>query len=365
MRKPATTLLGILILTATLSASAQVPEDGAGLYTLACASCHGEDGAGTDPGTVAFVTPVPDFTDCSFASREPDADWIAVAHDGGPVRAFDETMPAFGEALTVDHLQLVMDHIRTFCKNVSWPRGELNLPRALFTEKAYPEDEAVTTVSVDVEGSRAITNTLLYERRFGPRSQFEVEVPIGLTETGPGSGWRAGFGDIALGIKHALFHSFASGSILSLGGEIKLPTGSESAGLGGGTVVLEPYISFGQILPSDAFVQLQALAEFPTETDNAASEGKWRAVVGKTWTQGSFGRTWTPMLEVMGETELENLDAVLWDLVPQVQVTLNTRQHVMLNAGMRIPVADTTLRSSQIVVYILWDWFDGGLFDGW
>ena len=49
--------------------------------------------------------PLPDFTDCSFDSPEAAADWLAVAHDGGPVRAFDRRMPAFGEALTAAELE--------------------------------------------------------------------------------------------------------------------------------------------------------------------------------------------------------------------------------------------------------------------
>ncbi len=55
---------------------------------------------------VGFDTPLPDFTDCSFNSREPAADWMAVSHDGGPVRAFDARMPAFGEALTAAQIEM-------------------------------------------------------------------------------------------------------------------------------------------------------------------------------------------------------------------------------------------------------------------
>ena len=43
---------------------------------------------------------MPDFTDCSFASREPDTDWAAVIHGGGPARGFSELMPPHGEALS-------------------------------------------------------------------------------------------------------------------------------------------------------------------------------------------------------------------------------------------------------------------------
>src|SRR5690606_30514827 len=136
----------------SLSAAAQI---GAEIYEAACAACHGSDGRGLDRSALAFPTPMPDFTDCDFASREPDADWFAVAHRGGPARGFDRMMPAFGEALTEEEIQASLDNIRTMCRDARWPRGELNMPRALFTEKAYPEDEAVITTTVVTEGRNA------------------------------------------------------------------------------------------------------------------------------------------------------------------------------------------------------------------
>ena len=54
-----------------------------------------------------------------------------------------------------------------------------------------------------------------------------------------------------------------------------------------------------------------------------------------------------------------------WDLLPEVQVTLNRRQHIMINMGVRIPLNDREGRSPQVLTYFLWDWFDGGLFEGW
>src|SRR5687768_13810233 len=70
------------------------------LFRFACAACHGADGSGAPRSQVGFDDPLPDFTDCSFNTPEAAADWIAVAHQGGPVRAFSRKMPAFGEALT-------------------------------------------------------------------------------------------------------------------------------------------------------------------------------------------------------------------------------------------------------------------------
>ena len=54
-----------------------------------------------------------------------------------------------------------------------------------------------------------------------------------------------------------------------------------------------------------------------------------------------------------------------WDVVPQLQVTLSKLQHVMLAAGVRVPIAQRDERRPQLLVYVLWDWFDGGLFEMW
>lgn len=335
------------------------------LYEAACATCHGMDGTGPAPGAVSFEEPVPDFTQCSFASREPDSDWIAVSHQGGPTRGFSETMPAFGDALSVEMLQLTIDHIRTMCTDDRWPRGELNLPRPLITEKAYPEDEAVSTFIVDTEETGAATMVLLYEKRFGPRSQFEVKVPFGAREQ-PSGDWEAGIQDVTFGVKHNFFSSLATGSIVSAGAEVKLPFGDEDVGLGGGTSTFEAHVAYGQIVLGNGFFHLQAIGEVPTDSEVANSEAKWRGAFGWTFTRGAFGRSWSPMVEVHGQAEFQDLDTpVDWELIPQMQVSLNKRQHVLANVGFRIPITNAGQRSSQLLIYILWDWFDGGFFEGW
>ncbi len=339
---------------------------GADLYAGACANCHGRDGTGSPSATLLLPTPVPDFTDCNFASREPDADWAAIIHDGGPVRAFDRMMPAFGEALSPAEIQAILDHVRTLCGDGAWPRGELNLPRALVTEKAYPEDEAVWTTTVAVRGAGAVANEIVYEKRFGPRNQIELKVPFAGREEAPGN-WRFGAGDIVVGFKRAIVHSLRSGTILSVAGEVILPTGDESAGVGAGVMRFEPFVSFGQMLPANSFVQVQAGAELPADASRAEREAFFRVAAGTTWTQGplGFGRAWTPMVELLAARAIEAGASTEWDAVPQVQVTLNTRQHVMLNVGFRMPVTMRAGRPTRLMVYVLWDWFDGGLFDGW
>ena len=382
--------LTALYLCLPAPASAQLPyavngadladASGEAIYANSCANCHGLDGTGFEPSLLAFEEEMPDFTDCDFAAREPDGDWIAVAHEGGPVRGFSEMMPAFRGALTVEQLERVMGYIRSLCTDDNWPRGELNLPRPLLTEKAYPEDEWVVEAGVDLEGDGAAMGAYVYERRYGPRSQVEVVIPYGWVgahtdsdghdhdhDGVAGEGGGHGLGDVVLGVKHALYHSASSGTIFSLGGEVFIATGDEEAGLGAPGNKLEAYASFGQILPNDAFIQAQGGVEAPLYED-ASNEVFGRFVLGATFTEGEWGRAWTPMVEVQARQHLESGAETHFDLVPQVQVALNTRQHVLGNIGVLVPVgggANEPARPMRLVAYVLLDWFDGGFFEGW
>jgi mono/diheme cytochrome c family protein len=350
----------VLASSGIVSAQAiQALDSGESVYRAACAACHGADGRGAPQHTVGFDVPLPDFTDCSFNSREPAADWFAIGHDGGPVRAFDSRMPAFGRALTAAQIEMAVAHIKRFCDDASWPAGELNLPRALVTEKAFPEDEAVLSTTVD---SGTFVNEFLYERRIGARTQYEVKVPIAVQDAD--AGWRHGLGDVAAALKHAFHHSLERGRIFSAAAEIIFPTGKENEGLGSGVTVFEPFAAFGQMLPADSFIQAQTGFEIPFADDHN-DEFFWRALVGKSFVQGRFGRTWSPMLEVLGVKEMVDDEPVRWELVPQMQVTLSKRQHIMINVGVRVPVNERDARKTQVLTYFLWDWFDGGLFDGW
>lgn len=341
------------------------------LYEEACANCHGPDGTGMSPTTLGFADPAPpDFTDCEFASREPHGDFVWVAQEGGPLRGFDRMMPAFGDALTEEELERVVGYIKSLCTDERWPQGEFNLPLALATEKAYPEDEYVFQSTVGTGDAPSVMNNLVYEKRFGARNQVEISVPFGWRELsepqGPNDGdWAGGLGDVAVGLKRVLFHSMGSGTITSFTFEAILPTGDESEDFGKGYTVLEPFLTFAQFLPLESFVQMQAGAELPTDTD-FENEGFFRVALGRTFTPGGpWGRAWSPMVEFLASRELEDGASTTWDLLPQMQVTLNQRQHIMANFGVRLPLTETEGRDPQLMVYVLWDWFDGGLFEGW
>jgi len=337
-----------------------------GLYDAGCRYCHADDGRGVDLSTVAFDTPLPDFTDCSFATREPDADWFIVTHQGGPIRGFDHSMPAYNEAYSDEQINMVVDYLRTFCADDRWPRGELNYPRPIVTEKAYPEDELVFTMGANVDGPGGVAGAFQYEKRFLAAGQFEVFVPIGALQLETDGAWLGGIGDIEVGYKHVLAQSLDRGMIFSGNLAVKLPTGDVDKGLGTGTFVFEPFVSAGFGLPRNSFVHVQTGVELPTNTEKADREFFWRGVVGTTFTAGRFGRAFSPMVEILGVTEFEDEQTVNnLDVLPQVQFTLNTRQHIMANFGVRFPVNNTEGRSTQLIFYLLWEWFDGGFFDGW
>jgi mono/diheme cytochrome c family protein len=361
-------LLGAFALLplAAASAYAQSADTAAELYRTSCAACHGHDGRGAPVAQVGFDEPLPDFTDCTFATREPDADWFAVAHQGGQTRAFARMMPAFGEVLDDDEIALTVAHVRTFCRDPLWPRGDLNLPRALVTEKAFVEDEAVLEASSSTTGSGSAALQIVYEKRFGRRNQFEIAVPFAWRRSVPGHAQDSrvgGLGDVAVAWKRVLHANHQTGTILSFVGEVVLPTGDEEEGFGRGTPVIEPFLTWGQILPKDAFLQAQVGFELPTDS-GFDDEGILRVAFGRSFSEGRFGRTWSPMVEILGSRDLRSGAREHWDLVPQLQVTLSQRQHVIGNVGVRLPL-DGSGDATEVLFYVLWDWFDGGLFDGW
>jgi mono/diheme cytochrome c family protein len=338
------------------------------IYESACVACHGGDGRGAPQAQVGFEDPLPDFSDCSFASREPAQDWELVVREGGPARRFSRVMPAFGQSLSREQITQVVAYVQSFCTDASWPRGELNLPRALATEKAFLEDEAVLEAAwVTRRGERSVAGTVIYEKRIGARAQWEVALPVVSRERpGAAGGGFTGFelGDVALGLKRSMYHS--SSAIVSLAAEVKIPSGDVETGLGSGTFLVEPSVLAGFALPANAFVQLQGGIELPANRSRAEREVFWRGAVGTTF--AADVRAISPMIEIEGARELIRGAPIEWAVIPQVQIALSRRQHILANIGLRLPVGSGASRGDrprELVAYILWDWFDGGLLAGW
>jgi hypothetical protein len=335
------------------------------IFATTCVSCHGSDGRGAPTGQSGLSVRPIDFTDCRRTNREPDHDWHAVIAEGGPARGFHRMMPAFGEVLPEGEQEAVLDYVRGFCVDKTFPRGDLNFPRPLVTEKAFIEDELVVSAAMATRTPRNIDSKLVYEQRFLRRWQFEVLVPFGVASAANGSR-EAGIGDIAAGAKTVLVASRETGTILSVAGEAAFPTGNKDKGFGKGVVVFEPFLSVGQALPWDAFVHLQTGAEIPAqESSGVETEGFVRTALGRSLVWGKFGRTFTPMIEAVAFREVKAGAPTSLDLVPQVQISLSRRQHILCSLGASFPTMNREGRSPQAMVYVLWDWFDGGLFEAW
>lgn len=347
----------------TATGQGQRERTGAELYRSACVSCHGPDGEGAPRSAVGFDTPLPDFSDCSFATPEPNRDWSASIHLGGPARAFDRTMPAFGDALSDREIERIIEYVRGFCTDRRWSRGDLNFPRTLITEKAFPENEAVVTTTVTPSNPNRVETRFVYEHRIGARSQYEVVVPFNLQRFE--GRWNRGLGDIAVGFKHVVFDSLDHGTIVSAGSELTFPTGKEGEFLGGRLTIFDPFGTVSQRLPHGGFLHVNVGFELPLNIQAAANEFYWRAALGKTFTQGRWGRAWSPIVEVLGVRELVSGEPAVWDLLPEMQVTLSRRQHIKVSGGVRVPLNARFARSNAVTMYVLWDWFEGGLFSGW
>jgi mono/diheme cytochrome c family protein len=348
------------------AAAAQTFESGKQIYEAGCVSCHGRDGKGQSRTLSGFEPPgsFPDFSDCRTSTPESDVQWRAVITRGGRARAFSTIMPAFGDLLTPRQIDRVIDYVRGLCREPAWPRGNLNLPRAMVTEKAFPENETVVAATFNAQGSARTSTTTTYERRIGSKGMVEAAVPYEFTHDA--GRWHQAFGDLALGYKQTLFHSLASGSIVSLGGEVTAPTGSLDLGTGGETTVFETFLAYGQLFPEDAFLQVQTGVELPVQRGQASRAAYFRAAIGKTFAAGGgLGRRWSPMIEGIADRDLVAGSPTNFDVIPQLQMPLSKRQHLLGSVGYRMPVNNTAGRPRQIMFYVLWDWMDGGLFEGW
>jgi hypothetical protein len=345
--------------------------NGEQIFRATCATCHAVDGTGSPQQVVGFALPLPDghdfpdFNDCPTNTVEPLGDWVAVVTRGGPIRGLDHHMPAFGDALSPQQIESAVRYLWSFCKDSSWPRGDLNFPRAFFTEKAFPESEGVLTTGVTSSGPKAVTNEFQYEHRIGSRGQYEVTVPVNaLQQEEQSNRWRGGLGDIELAWRSTFYASDRRGSIFAAGGAVTLPTGKESQGLGGGVTILEPFAMWGQAIGSNGFVQLHGGYEISTNQDRASHEGFLRTAAGYTFAQDEgFGRAWTPMTEVL--IAKPNDADPEWDIVPQMQISLSKLQHILVSVGVRVPLNEREERKPEFLTYFLWDWFDGGLFQFW
>ena len=272
-------------------------QGGKAIYEAACAACHGAKGEGTPKAMAGFDKPTsfPHFNKCDETTPEFTRDYKASISDGGPARGFSTIMPSFSGVLTSSQMDEVIVYLRSLCKEKGWPLGELNVPRALGTEKAFPESETVLTTTVNAKGAPAVSNELDYERVLGKYDQLELALPFGWVHKDTG-GMTGGLGDIVIGDKHVLLSRLdanpdgplydSTGSILSVQAEVVLATGDQRRGLGAGEPSLGFFAAYDRLLPGQVFIQLQPGIDIPRHTEYGPRSAYLRTAFGKSFAYG-------------------------------------------------------------------------------
>ncbi len=234
---------------------------------------------------VGFDVPLPDFTDCAFATARTGPGLVRRRPRG---RARSAASIATCRRSATRCRQRTSRSPSVMCARSApepaWPRGDLNLPRAFFTEKAFPENEAVWTTAMHaVAASGRSSNELIYERRAGARNQIEVNVRRSRSSAGRrvASG-AAGSATSRSPSSAPSTRACERGSIGAAGLEVILPTGNEARGLGNGYTVFEPFAMWGQMLPRNSFLQLHGGVELPSDSTKGVREAFVRTAVGTT-----------------------------------------------------------------------------------
>lgn len=337
------------------------------LYENGCIPCHGADGKGADPSLTVFLRPqtFPDLTACDQTTPEPDSNWKAVIVHGGPYRAFSQIMPAFDKSLTDAQINDLIAYLRSFCvSHPEYPRGELNLPRAIVTEKAFPENEIVISSAANATGAPTWTTDVIREYTWAGRNQLEVDVPINYVDEN--HNYDVGVGDITAGVKREFFSSLRTGSILSAQAGLLLPTGDPNRGFGAGTTTFEPFLAFDQLFRSNTFIQTQLGGDVPFSTTYTPRSIFARVAVGQALpVDHGLGRLFAPQCEFLSSRDFSDGATTDWDILPQMQVTISRRQHIRGAVGYRQPLNDTAGRNAEVTFYLLWDVADGKLWKGW
>jgi cbb3-type cytochrome c oxidase subunit III len=338
-----------VLIAGAIPASAQtpaIPTTIPEMWNAWCARCHGNDGRGKVSEPTVTVEPL-DFTDCRIATAEPDADWeVAIAH-GGPAVGLSSQMPAFGDVLNADQVQGFVRHIRMFCSEKGWPSGNMNLPRPIFTEKAFPEDEIVLTPIASHNKNRPweYGMGLVYEKRFGRRAQLEAVLPMESVYVSTLDHPETGLGNVEIGLKYALT-PHATQYLLTAGFDVEFTTGGEGRLLDQYSPVYEPYLAAATMVGS-TYLQGQLKVELPSPDSFESRATIYNMYVGHD--TSVYPNTWTLGLEVTGENK------ELW-ITPQVRKGLTKTGALGAAIGVRLPVTEREENGVAVVGYFLWEY---------
>ncbi|MEK7468606.1 MAG: c-type cytochrome [Planctomycetota bacterium] len=89
------------------------PEAGKALYTVQCASCHGEGGAGDGPAAAALWPRPRDHTDASYMNARTDDDLFQAIRGGGPEVGRSKLMPRWDDRFDALQMWALVAYVRT------------------------------------------------------------------------------------------------------------------------------------------------------------------------------------------------------------------------------------------------------------
>jgi mono/diheme cytochrome c family protein len=325
--------------------AAQVPTTVPEMWKAWCARCHGEDGRGNVKEPTVTIRPI-DFTECSVTSGEADPDWAGVITKGGHASGLSDQMPAFGEALKPDTIDGFVKYLRGLCTERGWPDGNLNLPRPIFTEKAFPEDELVLApVASHVKGEPTEWSlATIFEKRISKRFQLELLGPVSSVSL---NGERqTGYSDTEIGLKTVL-NPNAKNHLATFGFDFVMPTGDADRGLSEGAG-FEPYIATASAWGT-SYLQTQFKLELPKTNTWDDKVGVYRIYVGHDLNVAPTG--WTVGLELVGEN-----DEVA--LAPQIRKGLSKTGAIAGGIGVSLPLNKRDEQHVQVVGFLLWEYLE-------
>ena len=269
---------------------------------------------------VGFDLPLPDFTDCNFAPRA-HGDWVGIATRADP--SAHSTDAGVRQVLSADRCRRNW-HTSAASARTRWPRGELNLPRALVTEKAYPENEAVLTTTIAASGPAAMSHGSSTSTGSARATSIEVAVPLALQRTARASG-SAGSATSPSASSTPSSTALDAGTILSASGRGGPADRQGDAGPRQGRHIFEPFVA---VRPDPARRRLPAGPGRRRAADRHTTapddEAFWRVALGKTFIQRPLRPHVVADGRAPGRARARTTASRQWDIVPQMQVTLST-----------------------------------------
>lgn len=326
-------------------------DSGRQTFETTCSVCHGNSGSpDVNSPVVQGLGVVPaDLSDPLFNSREPAMDWEMVVKYGGDALGLAPQMPAHKEVLSDNQVHDVTAYIKSLVDTSEYPPGEMNLMLAIRTKKAFPEDEVVYQGRfTSQDGDDAYKNVLEFEKRVGKRGQAILE----LVHQAEGSVNE--LAEIEIGYKQAL--SFSQRHILSAAAVVAIPVEADGDG------ELQTYLAYGrEISPSWTF-QGSSRFKFPF---NDFSDGEVELAGIFHYVHSPWPRRVFPAIELTTTTPFDSNNGDFeWTVLPQIRIGLTRGGHVALNLGVEFPLSSQAW-DNRVYATLLWDFADGGFFQGW